>query len=220
MTEPAGAFPGLDELPFARALSPHDSGLAADTLYDTVHFDGVSFDDADLSGCRFLECALTRVSVTGGQLRRASFTDVYLRDVRLVSAGLTETTWIDVQAGRSLIAGAEAFGSRLRRVVFSGCKLDSVNFRETKFEEVRFEQCVLTDVDFSGATLKKVSFPGSRLTGVKFVRMNLDRADLRGAELGITVDPLSLRGAIVTSTQLAMMAPLLAESMGIVVSDD
>lgn len=213
-------FPALEDMPFARALTKHESGPAAGVLYDSVHFDGTSFDDADLSGCRFLECALTQVSVTGGQLRRASFSDVYLRDVRLVSAGLTETTWVDVQAGRSLIAGAEAFGSRLRRVVFSGCKLDSVNFRETRFEEVRFEQCVLTEVDFSGATLKKVSFPGSRLSGVTFVKMNLDRADLRGAELGITVDPLSLRGAIVTSAQLAMMAPLLADSMGIVVSDD
>ncbi len=43
--------------------------------------------------------------------------------------------------------------------------------------------------------------------------------DLRGAELGITTDPGSMRGAIVTSAQLTQIAPVLAESMGIAVDD-
>jgi hypothetical protein len=43
--------------------------------------------------------------------------------------------------------------------------------------------------------------------------------DLRGAELGIIIDPGSLRGAIVTSGQLAAMAALLADSLGITVED-
>ncbi len=42
---------------------------------------------------------------------------------------------------------------------------------------------------------------------------------LRGAELGITTDATSLRGAIVTPAQLTEMAPVLAASLGIVVED-
>jgi hypothetical protein len=49
--------------------------------------------------------------------------------------------------------------------------------------------------------------------------MTLDKVDLRGAELGITTDTVSLRGATVTTGQLIDMARLLADSMGIIVDD-
>jgi uncharacterized protein YjbI with pentapeptide repeats len=74
-------------------------------------------------------------------------------------------------------------------------------------------------VDFTGATLTRTSFTGCRLAATTLTRTTLDRVDLRGAELGITTDATSLRGAIVTSEQLAAMAPVLAESLGIVVDD-
>ena len=44
--------------------------------------------------------------------------------------------------------------------------------------------------------------------------------DLRGAELGVIIGPDSLRGAIISTAQLVYLAPLLAEIMGIKVSDD
>jgi uncharacterized protein YjbI with pentapeptide repeats len=74
-------------------------------------------------------------------------------------------------------------------------------------------------VDFGGASLTRTAFAGSALSGTSFRKVTLDRADLRGAELGITVDPESLRGAIVSPAQLAGMARLLADSIGIIVED-
>jgi hypothetical protein len=50
-------------------------------------------------------------------------------------------------------------------------------------------------------------------------RVTLDQVDLRGAELGITIDPGCLRGAIVTTAQLMDLAPLLAEGIGLIVAD-
>ena len=100
-----------------------------------------------------------------------------------------------------------------------GCKLDAVNFRDAELAEVVFDTCLLREVDFTGATLTRTSFTGCRLAAATFTRTTLDKADLRGAELGITTDAISLRGAIVTSAQLAAMAPVLAESLGIVVDD-
>jgi uncharacterized protein YjbI with pentapeptide repeats len=64
----------LADLPFAAALTPHQGSLVAGGDYDTVHFDRLSFTDADASGSRFLECALTHASFPAGQLRRARFT--------------------------------------------------------------------------------------------------------------------------------------------------
>jgi uncharacterized protein YjbI with pentapeptide repeats len=210
----------LADLPFAAALRPGPGDLTPGEAYDSAHFDQLDLTGPDASGSRFLDCALTRVSIQDGRLRRARFTDVWLRDVRLMSTTLAETSWVDAAVITSAAAGVEAFGAQLRRVSLRGCKLDSVNFRETALTDVTFDNCVLRDVDFTGATLTRTAFPGSRLATTSFARVTLDQVDLRGAELGITVDPECLRGAIVTRAQLGEIAPLLAESIGLIVADD
>jgi uncharacterized protein YjbI with pentapeptide repeats len=118
----------------------------------------------------------------------------------------------------SVLAGTEAFAAQLRRVTFRGCKLDSVNFRDAALTDVTFDNCLLRDVDFGGATLTRTVFTASRLDKTDFSRVTLDDVDLRGAELGITISPDSLRGAIITTAQLMAVAPLLAETLGITVT--
>ena len=54
----------LADLPFAAALTPHRGGLAADALYDGVHFDQLSFDEPRGAGSRFIECAFTGTSLS------------------------------------------------------------------------------------------------------------------------------------------------------------
>ena len=215
------AMPWLElaDLPFAAALQPHPGGLELGGDYDCAHFDQAVFDGADAANSSFLECAFTGVAFHGGGLRRSRLTDVWLRDVRLTGTSLAETSWTDAVFIASAVAGAEAFGAQLRRVTFHECKLDSVNFRDAVLTEVTFDRCLLRDVDFTGATLTATAFPRSRLAKTTFARMTLDRVDLRGAELGIVTDTVSLRGAIVTAGQLASIATLLADSMGIVVTD-
>ncbi len=130
--------------------------------------------------------------------------------------------WCHEQPNRlvSVAAGVEAFGAKLRRVTFRGCKLDSVNFRDAALTEVTFDNCDLRDVDFAGATLTRAAFPGSRLTRTDFSQARMDKTDLRGAELGVIIGQDSLRGAIIAAAQLVYLAPVLAETMGITVSDD
>jgi uncharacterized protein YjbI with pentapeptide repeats len=120
----------IADLPYAAALTPGGLGGGAD--YDTVHFDRADLDDPDASGARFLECAFTGVSVQGGRFRRSRFIDVWLEGTRMVVSDFAETQWTDVTFVNGTMAGVQAFGSRLNRVVFAGCKLDSVNFRDAE----------------------------------------------------------------------------------------
>lgn len=83
-----------------------------------------------------------------------------------------------------------------------------------------FDDCDLRDVDFAGAALTRAAFPDSRLTRTDFSRAHMDKTDLRGAELGVIIGPDPLRGAIISTAQLVYLAPVLAETMGITVSDD
>jgi uncharacterized protein YjbI with pentapeptide repeats len=216
----AGDERGLGGIPFAAALTPHSGDLAADAVYDGVHFDRLSFDEPRAAGSRFIECAFTGVSFQGGRLAKARFRDVWLRDVRLVATGLTQTEWADVTVTESIAAGAELSGAQLRQVMWRGCKLDSVNFRGAALTEVTFDRCELRDVDFAGATLTRTAFPGSRLARTDLTAVRMDATDLRGAELGVIIGPDSLRGAIVSTGQLVYLAPVLAQTMGITVSDD
>jgi uncharacterized protein YjbI with pentapeptide repeats len=210
----------VDDLPFAATLEPHAGGLVPGAGYDGVHFDQLSLDEPHAASSQFIECAITGVSFQGGRLQKARFRDVLLRDVRLIATSLAESRWTDVTIAESVAAGAEVFGAELHRVTFRRCKLDSVNFRGALLTEVTFAGCELRDVDFAGATLTRTSFPGSRLARTDFTGVHLEATDLRGAELGLIIGPDSLRGAIVSTGQLVYLAPVLAETMGITVSDD
>jgi uncharacterized protein YjbI with pentapeptide repeats len=212
-------LPDLADLPFAAALTAHEGDLSG-VEYDTVLFEKADFDAPRAPNARFLECAFRQVTISDGKLTRSNLRDVWLRDVRLTGTDMSESGWLDVTVLGSSLAGVQISGAAVRRVIFSGCKLDSVNFRMSKLTSVTFENCVLRDVDFGGATLKQCSFPESQLTRVELSKVTMDRTDLRGAELGLIIDQDSLRGANISSGQLAYVAPVLAQTMGIVIDDE
>ena len=218
-TAAAGWPTDIADLPYAAHLAVHEGELVDGGDYDTIHFDGIDLENENASAARFLECAFTKVSMQGGRFRRSRFSDVWFKDVRMALPDLAETQWKDATFLGGVVAGVQAFSSTLTRVVFTGCKLDSVNFRDATLTDVTFSDCLLRDVDFGGAKLTRTAFASSRLTEVDFSRTSMDRVDLRGSELGLIVGPEPLRGAIISSGQLAIVAPVLAEALGIVVED-
>lgn len=121
--------------------------------------------------------------------------------------------------GGCVAAGVTLDAAGLRRVTFRNCKLDGVNLRAATLAEVSFTDCLLRDVDFGGATLRRCTFRGSQLREADFSRVTLEQVDLRGAGLGLIITPGALRGATISSGQLAELAPVLAEQAGIEVAD-
>jgi uncharacterized protein YjbI with pentapeptide repeats len=206
-------------MPYAAALIRSDGELDGSDV-DTVLFEDAEFDGPGAANTRFLECAFRRVSITDGKLQRSSLRYVWARDLRLTGTSLAESHWHEVIMLSSALAGVQVFGAELRNVVFSGCKLDSVNFRASRLTEVVFENCVMRDVDFGGATLKRCSFPGSQLVRAELSKVTMEQTDFRTAELGLIIDADSLRGAIISSGQLAHVAPVLAQTLGIEINDD
>ncbi len=212
-------LPDLADMPYAAALTPSEGELDGSD-FDTVLFEQAEFDSPRAPNTRFLECAFRRVSIGGGSLQRSSLRDVWARDLRLTGTNLAESHWHEVIMLGSALAGVQVFGAELRTVVFSGCKLDSVNFRASRLTSVVFDNCVLRDVDFAGATLTRCSFPGSQLVRVDLSKVTMDQTDFRTAELGLIIDVGSLRGAIISSGQLAIAAPVLAQTLGIEINDE
>jgi uncharacterized protein YjbI with pentapeptide repeats len=211
----------LADLPYARALVPFRGDLAPEGDYDTLHFDGGEYVDVDAGHARFLECALSSVTFTGGRCPRARFNDVWLHGVRWVGTELVETHWLDAEMVASALSGVPMFGAHLRRVTFHNCKFDSVNARGVALRDVRFVDCLLREVDLGGAALTDVAFPGSTLDGVRIDGARMSRVDLRGATaLGIRDGVAALRGATIGTAQLLDLAPLFAQALDVRVEDD
>lgn len=211
----------LADLPYASYLEPFRGQLASKGDYDTVHFDGCEFEDAQASGARFTESAFTSVAFAAGSCRGARLNDCWLHAVRWLGTDLVDADWLDVEVATSVLAGLEMHGAQLRRVTFYNCKFDSVNARTTNLRDVRFVDCLLRDVDFSGATLTNIAFPGSSMHGVRFKRAHMAKLDLRGAtRMGIADGHDALNGAVISTPQLLDLAPMLAHVLGIAVQDD
>ena len=166
-----------------------------------------------------MECAFSEVTLENVTARRSRFSDVWLRDVRLLSVDLAESAWLDATFVGCAVAGLQAFGATLRRVVFHECKLDSVNFRGAQLADVTFEDCLLRDVDFAGATLKRAQFPRSSWPAPIFPAPPWTRPTCAARELDITAGFESLRGAIMTTAQFLSLGPALARQLGVDLKD-
>jgi uncharacterized protein YjbI with pentapeptide repeats len=215
----------LADLAFYDALSPMTGSIEVDGDYDGLRISDVSGGNGTLtevagSGTRFVECAITGLTLDGGTLRKSRMSDVWLGETRLVAVDIAESSLVDTWLSGCVLAGVQAFSTLLRRVSFRNCKLDSVNFRDAALTDVTFEDCVLRDADFGAARLTRVRFPGCTLTGAMFTKASCTSVDLRGASLGITAGYDALRGATIDSLQLMTLAPLLAHHLGISVTDN
>ncbi|MEU0939627.1 MULTISPECIES: pentapeptide repeat-containing protein [unclassified Embleya] len=210
----------LTQLPYAHRLVAFEGELERDGDHEFAHFDGDAFVESVAGGSAFTSSAFSSVTFTGGRYRRARFDDVWLHSVRVVGSDLVDTSWMDAEFAASVLAGIEAFGATMRRVVFHHCKFDSVNLRKTRLREVSFVDCLLRDVDLAGATLTDVTFPGSTLERIRLDNAQLSRVDLRDAgALDIASGIDALRGATIDSAQLLDLAPALAQLLGLIVKD-
>jgi uncharacterized protein YjbI with pentapeptide repeats len=77
----------------------------------------------------------------------------------------------------------------------------------------------LEDADFNSATLIDVTFEDCILTRTDFSAAKLTRVDLRGNDISELRGVASLHGAIIAPEQLAQLAPILCNGLGIIVAE-
>lgn len=210
----------LAALPFASYLQPFDGEWRHDGDYTEVHLADADYAEVDVGNVRISESAITGVTFDGGGFPRGRLADVWVSRTRWIGCNLAEVELLDVSFLDGTLAGVQAFGATVRRVVFERCRLDSVNLRGAALQDVEFRDCDLSEVDFGAATLTSVTFPGTAIRRARFGKATLKKVDLRGArELDVADGGDSLRGATISSGQLAELAPMLAHALGIAVKD-
>ncbi|MFJ3552598.1 pentapeptide repeat-containing protein [Streptomyces sp. NPDC090114] len=191
-------------------------GLEPDGDYDGLEFLEADFAGQDGGGARFMDCALTGCALDEARLSRVRVLDSVLAGVRGVGTDLAEATLRDVEVTEARLGGAQLHGAVLERVLVHGGKLDFLNLRSARLKDVVFEGCVLVEPDFGGARLERVEFVDCALKGADLSGATLKDVDLRGAaslEIARGVDRLS--GAVISTSQLLDLAPVLAGELGI-----
>lgn len=167
--------------------------------------------NADLETVRF-----AGLSVTELDLRSARLREVELDQVNLPVVRAARSQWRDVRVSGRL-GSVEAYEAQWRSVHFVGCKLSFVNLRGAELLDVAFTGCVVEELDLLDARARRVRLEDSRVGHLSLREGELRDVDLRGAELESIDGVRHLRGVTVSPGQLTLMAPLLAEALGILV---
>ncbi|QOV37493.1 pentapeptide repeat-containing protein [Streptomyces ferrugineus] len=199
------------------ALEPfRDGELEPDGDYDGLEFAEEDLTGHDGGGARFMDCALKGCVLDETRLHHARILDSVLTAPRGVGTDLAEATLRDVELVDARLGGVQLHGAVLERVVIRGGKIDYLNMRKAKLRDVVFEGCVLVEPDFGGARLERVEFVDCAVKGVDLTGAGLADVDLRGAvELEIARGVDRLAGAVLSTSQLLDLAPVLAAQLGI-----
>ncbi len=156
---------------------------------------GVSFVESDrlrleTSGCEFVDCDLSRVTVASAD--RSRFVGC-----KFAGTDFSDARMDDLAFERGLFRYTNLRLARLNRVAFSDCSFD--------------------DVDLYEARLADVSFAGTELRAVGLDKTRFERTDFRRAT---TLDPTSvagLQGALISEAQVLELATVLALRAGVTI---
>jgi uncharacterized protein YjbI with pentapeptide repeats len=166
-------------------------------------------DDAEAVGVR-----VEGARQPGESFERARLVDVELVRCDLSGCDFSESIWHRVQLVDCRLSSVELPQARLRDVTFTNCRLDDANFRLSALEGVRFDTCACSAAEFIGAQLERVVFNGSDLAFADVSQMRCADVDLRGARLDGLRGVGALSGATIGADQVVVLAPALAQALG------
>lgn len=186
--------------------------------FEGLAYGGVALDTWELGvgetveACRFDGLELASWGFRGARVVESVFAGANVP----VSSG-ARSDWRDVEVRDSRFGSVETYDAGWRGVRFTRCKLGYVNLRAAELLDVAFVDCTIDEIDLMDATARRVTFESTRIATLNASGARLTDVDLRGADVGQVIGMAGLRGATISSEQLQLMAPALADLAGIVV---
>ena len=172
--------------------------LSALTLL-SCRFSEVFANDTDLAAARLVDCRLERLSAT------------YLHSPR--------STWRTVELVDSRIGAWELYDADVESLLMEDCRLGFTNLAGTTVRDLLIRATRIDELDLSGIDAQRVRFEDCRVGTLRLHGGSLSDVDLRGLEMRTVNGVGSLAGATVSSGQLSELAPLLAQHLGLRVTD-
>ncbi len=181
---------------------------------------GIDATNCHVAPLNISSVKLEKVQLTAAQLERVSAKDLVVLSTEFSSAHLANGVFNRTSFSNCRMTGVDFNKASLHDVLFSGCKLDMANFRFADLRRVKFTDCTFVESDFLGASLHDVTFESCTLEKTVFTQTKCKQVDLRSSELVEISGWTSLKGAAIDSVQLTIVAPYLANELGLIVRSD
>lgn len=185
--------------------------------YDGVRYSRAAADGLDLSAADFAECEFAGVSFNDTQLRGATFRDCILTEMYAPVLAAARSSLRDVEIGNPRWGSAELYESGWQSVLIDGGKLDYLNLRGAKLTDVQISDCIINELDLGSAAATRVALRNCTIGTLDVSGARLKDVDLRGTDFRTISGLGSLAGLVIDEHQLALLAPLLASHLGVVV---
>ena len=104
-------------------------------------------------------------------------------------------------------------------VRLEGTKVDYLNARAAAWRDVELVGCRIGELDLTDAKVERLRLDGCTVSTLVVGHARLADVDLRGARIEVVEGFTGLRGSWVTPEQLTLLAPSLADALGITVVD-
>ena len=209
--------PNIRPLELPQLVDASEAELEIDDEREREHFVDTDDSGRELMGIKFAECELDGLNLSDTDLRSARFIESRLTRINAPVFRAPRSTWREVTIDHSRIGSGELFESNWRSVSIRNCKIGYLNLRASELVDVEIVDCVIDELDLGGSKASRIAFAGTSIRLLDVARATLGDVDLRGAELASIRGIESLRGATISELQLAELAPLLADHLGIVV---
>ncbi|MEG9247276.1 pentapeptide repeat-containing protein [Arthrobacter sp. Soc17.1.1.1] len=183
------------------------------------HYERLVLDGEELAGITLQECVLDGVSLNDTELRGARIIECAFEDLFAPVLRAPRSSWRETSLRSTRWGSAELYDSRLDAVHLDGGKLDYVNLRSARLTDVLVSGCIIGELDLTGVTATRLALADCTIGTLTLDGAQLRDADLRTSSFRSIKGLDGLRGATIDEYQLQLLAPFLAESMGLRVED-
>ena len=200
----------------------HDSEadeLAAGEMVEDLQLAGTDLSGTDLSATTLMGCLLSEVFADDTDLSAARLVDCRLERLSSTYLHSPRSTWRTVELTGSRIGAWELYDADIESLLIEDCRLGFANLAGTGMSDVLIRGTRIDELDLSGIEAQRVRFEDCRVGTLRLHGGSLSDVDLRGLEMRTVSGVGSLAGATVSSGQISELAPLLAQHLGLRVTD-
>lgn len=207
--------PRITELRLGHLRESDGAALRAAEQYDGERFTALDWTGRDLTDAAFRECQFDGLTLDETVVRGIRFVETEFTGLNAPVLDAVRSEWRDVSIRQSRIGAGEFYDAEFSGVRIEGCKLGYLNFRGSTLRDVLITECTIDELDLGQAKANRVSIRDCRIGTLDVTAAQLSDVDLRGSEFQTVNGVPGLRGATIDDTQLAALAPVLAEQAGL-----
>jgi len=193
--------------------------LAAGEMVEDLDLVEADLSGGDLSALTLLSCRFSEVFANDTDLAAARLVALTLLSCRFSEVFANDTDLAAARLVDSRIGAWELYDADVESLLIEDCRLGFTNLAGTTVRDLLIRATRIDELDLSGIDAQRVHFEDCRVGTLRLHGGSLRDVDLRGLEMRTVSGVGSLAGATVSSGQLSELAPLLAQHLGLRVTD-